>query len=188
VQPFKVWRNPPAPFSLMPVPDAVEHGSEVAFRWAAVQDASGYGLRWPPIQFSQRRSCCRRRRVRAVCWRWVVSVVALAFVRCAESAGCMGRHAKGDSDHNRPRQCRRRSTTARNCACAGLHAPEPPLPGYVLQMASDPAFSGDVVTFTTRRALDSPPGTGCRRSPSLSLDDLNGIFRATANRPAICAA
>jgi hypothetical protein len=33
----------------MPAPDAVEHGGEVAFRWAAVQDASGYGLRWPPI-------------------------------------------------------------------------------------------------------------------------------------------
>jgi hypothetical protein len=33
--------------------------------------------------------------------------------------------------------------------------------GYVLQMASDPAFSGDVVTFPPgERAFDSPPGTG----------------------------
>jgi len=44
VQPFTVRRNPAAPFSLAPQPDATVHGGAVEFRWAAVQDASGYEL------------------------------------------------------------------------------------------------------------------------------------------------
>jgi hypothetical protein len=67
VQPFKVWRNPPAPFSLMPAPDAVEHGGEVAFRWAAVQDASGYELALAADpEFSQRAETRRENGVEAV--------------------------------------------------------------------------------------------------------------------------
>jgi hypothetical protein len=44
VLPIAVKRNPPAPFSLAPQPDAVAYGPDAMFRWAAVSQAEGYEL------------------------------------------------------------------------------------------------------------------------------------------------
>ncbi|KWW39494.1 hypothetical protein ACUXAV_002482 [Cupriavidus metallidurans] len=163
VQSFKVWRNPPAPFSLVPVPDAVEHGGEVAFRWAAVQDASGYELALAADpEFSQRAETRRENGVEAVRtlavgqWWW-----RLRSFDARNRPGPWGDALKVTVQPAPPVPApvdNGEELRVRWPADAGTAAAT----GYVLQMASDPAFSGDVVTFrTTESALSIPrPASG----------------------------
>ncbi|MBV8156875.1 MAG: hypothetical protein JO278_04410, partial [Dyella sp.] len=163
VQPIKVWRNPPAPFSLAPQPDAIEHGGEVAFRWAAVPDASSYELALAADREFMQQAEVRRE-------DGVEAIRALAV-------GHWWWRLRSLDAQNRPGPW--------SDALEVTVQPAPPTPapvddghelrvrwpadaagtafaGYVLQMASDPGFEVGVVTLrTAENGLSIPrPASG----------------------------
>ncbi|MBV8158082.1 MAG: FecR domain-containing protein, partial [Dyella sp.] len=158
VQPFTVRRNPPAPFSLAPEPDATVHGGAVAFRWAAVQGVSGYELALAADSaFAQQADMRREDGVEASrtlpVGRWWWRLRSL-------------------DAQNRPGPW--------SDALQVTVQPAPPTPapvddgsvlrvhwpadaaggaaaGYVLQMAADPGFETGLVTLPTTESMVSIP-------------------------------
>lgn len=151
VLPFTVKRNPPAPFSLAPAPDGTQHGGKAQFRWAAVPAVSAYELAVAAdADFTRQASVQRetgvetQRDLAVGHWWW--------RLRSLDAHGEPG--PWGDalqlsvepappvpvpSDDGRVLRIRWPAMAGGGTAPAG----------YVVQMASDTAFTADLVTLRT---------------------------------------
>jgi len=158
VQPFTVRRNPPAPFSLAPEPDATSHGGALSFRWAAVPGVAGYELALAADSAFAQEADVRRedglaasRTLPVGQWWWRLRSLD-AQNQPGPWSDALQVNVQPPPPAPAPVDDGRVLRVHWPAEAAGSVAA-----GYVMQMAADPGFETGLVTLRTTQSMVSIP-------------------------------